>query len=48
MVTPLVNAQPMFTVALAAILLRDVEHVTWRVALATPLMIVGVILVIQA
>jgi uncharacterized membrane protein len=32
-VTPLVNAQPMFTVFLAAILLRDVEKVTWRLAM---------------
>jgi drug/metabolite transporter, DME family len=47
-VTPLVNAQPMFTVLLAAILLRDVEEVTWRVAMATPLMITGAILVIRA
>jgi uncharacterized membrane protein len=47
-VTPLVNAQPMFTVALAAILLRDVEQVTWRVAVATPVMVAGAILVIRS
>ena len=45
-VTPLVNSQPMFTVFLAAILLRDVEQVSWRIALATPLMVTGAILVI--
>jgi uncharacterized membrane protein len=47
-VTPLVNAQPMFTVILAALLLRDVEQVTWRVAVATPIMVAGAILVIRA
>src|SRR5262245_16035853 len=47
-VTPLANAQPMFTVLLAAILLRDVEQVTWRVAVATPLMVAGAILVIRS
>jgi hypothetical protein len=38
----------MFTVHLAAILPRDVEQVTWRVALATPLMIAGALFVIRA
>jgi len=47
-VTPLAYAQPMFTVLLAAILLRDVEQVTWRVAVATPLMVAGAILVIRS
>jgi uncharacterized membrane protein len=47
-VTPLVHAQPMFTVVLAAILLRDVEQVTWRVAAATPIMVAGAILVIRS
>lgn len=47
-VTPLSNSQPMFTVFLAALLLRDVEHVTWRVAVATPIMVTGAILVIRA
>jgi drug/metabolite transporter, DME family len=47
-VTPLAYAQPMFTVLLAAILLRDVEQITWRVAVATPMMITGSILVIRA
>ena len=47
-VTPLSNAQPMFTVLLAAILLRDVEQVTWQVAVATPIMVTGAVLVIRA
>ena len=47
-VTPLAHAQPMFTVILAAILLRDIEQVTWRVAVATPIMVAGAILVIRA
>jgi uncharacterized membrane protein len=47
-VTPLAHAQPIFTVALAAVLLRDVEQVTWRVAVAAPLMVAGAILVIRS
>src|SRR5262245_17831340 len=47
-VTPLANSQPMFTVVLAAILLRDVEQVTWRVAAATPIMVAGAVLVIRS
>jgi drug/metabolite transporter, DME family len=46
-VTPLAHAQPMFTVVLAAVLLRDIEQVTWRVAVATPIMVAGAIAVIQ-
>jgi DME family drug/metabolite transporter len=46
-VTPLAHAQPMFTVVLAALLLRDVEQVTWRVAVATPVMVAGAIAVIR-
>jgi drug/metabolite transporter, DME family len=48
MVSPLAYAQPMFTVLLAAILLRDVEQVTWRVVAATLIMIGGAALVIRA
>ena len=47
-VTPLAHAQPMFTVVLALIFLRDVEQVTWRVAVATPIMVAGAILVIRS
>jgi uncharacterized membrane protein len=47
-VTPLAHAQPMFTVILAAILLRDVEQVSWRVVVATPIMVAGAILVIRS
>jgi uncharacterized membrane protein len=46
-VTPLTHAQPMFTVVLAALLLRDLEQVTWRVAVATPIMVAGAIAVIR-
>lgn len=46
-VTPLAHAQPMFTVVLAAVLLRDIEQVTWRVAVATPIMVAGAIAVIR-
>ncbi|MGH7332793.1 MAG: DMT family transporter [Candidatus Rokuibacteriota bacterium] len=45
-VTPLAHAQPMFTVVLATLLLRDLEQVTWRVAVATPIMVAGAIAVI--
>lgn len=47
-VTPLAHAQPMFTVLLAAILLRDIEQVTWRVAVATPIMVAGAIAVVRS
>ena len=46
-VTPLAHAQPMFTVVLAALLLRDIEQVTWRVAVATPIMVAGALAVIH-
>lgn len=41
-VSPLVNAQSIFAVTLAAVFLRDLERVTWRVALAAVLLIGGV------
>ncbi len=47
-VTPLANAQPMFTVLLAAILLRDLEQVTWRVVVGTLAMVAGAVLVIRS
>jgi hypothetical protein len=37
----------MFTVVLAALLLRDIEQVTWRVAVATPIMVAGALAVIH-
>ena len=46
-VTPLAHAQPIFTVGLAALLLRDVEQVTWRVAVAAPIMVAGAIAVMR-
>jgi uncharacterized membrane protein len=46
-VSPLVNSHPIFAVTLAALFLRDVETVTWRIALATALVVAGVALVIK-
>ncbi|HSB60285.1 MAG TPA: EamA family transporter [Vicinamibacteria bacterium] len=48
LVSPLVHAQPLFTVALAALFLRDLERVTWRTVLAAALIVAGVGLVIRA
>ena len=47
-VTPLANAQPMFTVVLSAILLRDLEQVTWRVVVGTLAMIAGALIVVRS
>jgi drug/metabolite transporter (DMT)-like permease len=47
-VSPLVSAQPLFTVTLAAMFLRDVERVTWRVVIAALLIVVGIALVVRA
>lgn len=46
-VSPLIHAQGLFTVMLAAIFLRDLERVTWRTVLATCLIIAGVLVVIH-
>jgi drug/metabolite transporter (DMT)-like permease len=45
-VSPLVNSHAMFTVVLAWLFLRDLERVTWRIALAAALVVTGVGLVI--
>jgi drug/metabolite transporter, DME family len=45
-VSPLVNSHAMFTVILAWLFLRDLERVTWRIAVATGLVVAGVALVI--
>jgi transporter family protein len=45
-VSPLVNSHSIATVALAWLFLRDLERVTWRIVLATALVVVGVGLVI--
>lgn len=42
LVSPLVHAQPLFTLVLAAIFLRDVERVTWQVVVASLLIVAGV------
>lgn len=47
LVSPLVNAQAIFAVTLAAIFLRDLERVTWRIALAALLIVAGVAAVIR-
>jgi uncharacterized membrane protein len=46
-VSPLVNSYPMFAVTLVALFLRDVETVTWRIALAAGLVVAGVGLVVR-
>lgn len=46
-VSPLVNAYPIFTVALAALLLRDLERVTWRIVLAALLVVAGIVAVVR-
>jgi len=45
-VSPLVNSHSMATVVLAWLFLRDLERVTWRIALAALLVVAGVALVI--
>jgi len=47
LVSPLVNSHSMFAVVLAAIFLRDLEQVTWRVAVATTLIVAGVATVVR-
>jgi drug/metabolite transporter, DME family len=46
-VSPLVNSHSIFTVALAALFLRDLERVSWRLVLAAVLIVAGVALVIR-
>jgi drug/metabolite transporter (DMT)-like permease len=47
LVSPLVHTQPIFTIALAAVFLRDLERVTWRLVLAATLILAGVAFVLQ-
>jgi uncharacterized membrane protein len=47
-VSPLVNAHPIFAVSLAALFLRDLEQVTWRLALAAAVVVAGVVLVVRS
>ncbi|PYM14728.1 MAG: hypothetical protein DMD81_17040 [Candidatus Rokuibacteriota bacterium] len=44
-VSPLVHSQPLFTIVLALIFLRDLERVTWRIVLASALIIAGIALI---
>ena len=46
-VTPLVHSQPLFTIALTLLFLRDLERITWRIALAAGSILSGVVLVIR-
>lgn len=45
-VSPLINAQPIFAITLAAVFLRDLERVTWRIGLATVLIVTGVVVIV--
>ena len=47
-VSPLVSTHGLFAVVLAAIFLRDLERVTWRLAAATVLIVTGTLVVIRA
>jgi drug/metabolite transporter (DMT)-like permease len=46
-VSPLVNSHSIVAIALSAIFLRDLERVTWRIALAAALIVSGVALVMR-
>lgn len=45
-VSPLINGQPIFVLGLTAIFLRDLERVTWRITVASALMVAGIVLVV--
>jgi DME family drug/metabolite transporter len=47
-VSPLANTHGMFTVVLTAIFLRDVERITWRLATAAALIVVGIFVVMRS
>ena len=47
-VSPLVNAHSIVAIALAAVFLRDLERITWRMVLAATLIVAGVALVMRA
>jgi len=46
-VSPLTNSHSIFAVVLAAVFLRDLERVTWRIGVATVLMVAGVMIVVR-
>jgi uncharacterized membrane protein len=41
-VSPVLATNPLFTLVLAAIFLRDVERITWRIVVGAILVVVGV------
>ncbi len=47
-VSPLVSTYGLFAVALAAIFLRDLERITWRLVVATVLIVCGTLVVVRA
>ena len=47
-VSPLVSTHGLFAIALAAIFLRDLERVTWRLVVATLLIVAGILVVVRA
>jgi uncharacterized membrane protein len=47
MVSPLTNSHSIFAVVLAALFLRDLERVTWRIGVATVLIVAGVMIVLR-
>ncbi len=48
LVSPLVNAHSIVAVALAAVVLRDLERVTWRLGAAAGLIVAGVFVVLRS
>lgn len=48
LVSPLVHAQPVFTVILAGLFLRDLERLSWRVGVATAAIVTGVVVLVRA
>lgn len=47
-VSPLANASSIIAVGLAAVFLRDLERVTWRIGLAAVLIVAGVTVILRA
>lgn len=45
-VSPLINGQPIFVLGLTAIFLRDLERVTWRISIASALMVAGIVIIV--
>ena len=46
-VSPLVSAHSIVAIVLAAVFLRDLERVTWRIVLAAVLIVAGVAVVMR-